>query len=51
MEHGWAVHVTRTEDNRNTYRGLVEKSEAKIPHGRRGIAGRITLKRTIKKWD
>jgi len=29
----------------------VEKFEAKRPHGRRGIDGRITLKRIIKKWE
>jgi hypothetical protein len=40
----WAEHVARTGDNINAYRGLVEKSEAKRPHGRRGIAGSITLK-------
>jgi len=46
-----AGHVARTGDNRNAYRCLVEKSEAKRPHGIRGIAGRKTLKRIIKKWD
>jgi len=47
----WEGHVARTGDNRNAYRGLVEKYEAKRPHGRRGIAGRKTLNRIIKKWD
>jgi hypothetical protein len=47
----WAGHVASTGDNRNAYRVLVGKTEAKRPHGRRGIAGRITLKRIVKKSD
>jgi len=43
--------VARTGDKRNAYRVLVEKSEAKRPHGRRGIAWKLTLNRIIKKWD
>jgi hypothetical protein len=43
--------VARTGNKRNAYTVLVEKFEAKRPHGRRGIDGRITLKRIIKKWE
>jgi hypothetical protein len=43
--------VARTRDKRNAYRVLVEKSEAERPHGRRGMVGKITRKRIIKKWD
>jgi len=43
--------VARTRDKRNAYRLLVEKFEANRPHGRRGIARRLILKRIIEKWD
>jgi hypothetical protein len=36
--------VARTGNKRNAYTVLVEKFDAKRPHGRRGIAGRLTLK-------